>query len=133
MVVTVRSCALAQDRVQLLLTPLVPNCAAKTGVEEAINICCMLRSLAIPVGEETLLIGNNLGSLISTSNPGTPCKKRTSHISYHFVREANAKGIVNFRKIGTDFNLSDSFTKSLAKSPFIRHMDWIFTKLHCCK
>ena len=61
-------------------------CAAKAGVEEAINIRCMLRSFGVPVRDETLLIGDNFGSLIATTNPGTACKKETSHISYHFVQ-----------------------------------------------
>ena len=108
-------------------------CAAKTGVEESVNIRCMLRALGIPIEEETLLIGDNLGSLILTSNPGIACKKKTCHISYHFVREANAAGTVKIRKIGTDFNLSDTFTKSQGKGLFIRHMDWIFLKLPSCK
>ena len=56
-------------------------CAAKTGVEESINITCMLQSLAILMGEENLHIGDNLGSLILMSNPGTPCKKKNiSHL-----------------------------------------------------
>ena len=103
-------------------------CAAKVGVEEAINIRCMLRSLGVPVSKPTTLIGDNLGSLISTTNPGTLCKKKTSHISYHFVREANAKSIVSIRKIKTDFNLSDSFTKALDGVTFNSHMNMIFSK-----
>jgi hypothetical protein len=70
-------------------------CAAKVGVEESINIRCMLRSLGVPVTESTNLLCDNMGSLISASNPGTPCKKKTSHIAYHFVREAAARRIVN--------------------------------------
>jgi hypothetical protein len=101
-------------------------CAAKVGVEESINIRCMLRSLAVPVTEPTNLLGDNMGSLISASNPGTPCKKKTSHIAYHFVREAAARGVVKIRKIGTDFNLSDGFTKALPKGTFGTHMNWIF-------
>ena len=102
--------------------------AAKTGAEEAINIRCMLRSLGVPVSRPTTLIGDNLGSLISTTNPGTLCKKKTSHISYHFVREANAKSIVSVRKIKTDYNLSDGFTKALNGVTFTSHMSMIFSK-----
>jgi hypothetical protein len=101
-------------------------CAAKVGVEESVNIRCMLRSLAVPVTEPTNLLGDNMGSLISASNPGIPCKKKTSHIAYHFVREAAARRIVVIRKIGKDFNLSDGFTKALPKGTFGTHMNWIF-------
>ena len=69
-----------------------------------------------------------MGSLIATSNPGTLCKKKTSHISYHFVRKANAKSIVCIRKIHTDSNLYDGFTKALAKGTFNVHMEVMFTK-----
>lgn len=41
---------------------------------------------------------DSLGSLILTSNPGTACKKKMSHISCHFVRKANTAGIVKIKK-----------------------------------
>ena len=104
-------------------------CAARVGTEEAVNICCMLRALGVPCKVPTKLIGDNMGSLISVKNPGTPCKRKTTEISYHFVRERSAQGTVEIWKIGTDFNLSDAFTKPLPKKLFNVHMNRIFSKL----
>ena len=93
-------------------------CAARQGAEEAINLRYMLRSLGVPVEGKTLLIGDNMSSLICATRPGTPCKKKASSIAYHYVRECNAAGIVDIKKIHTDFNLADVFTKALGKSTF---------------
>lgn len=103
-------------------------CAAKTGAEEAINLRYMIRALGIPCDRPTTLIGDNLGSLISTSNPGTPCKKKQSGVAYHFVRECNAAGIVNIRKIHTSSNLSDAGTKALGATIFSSIINRIFAQ-----
>jgi hypothetical protein len=101
-------------------------CAAKVGAEEAITLRYMLRSLGVKVIGPTLLIGDNLGSLISSSHPGSPCKKKHSQVAYHYVRECVASRIVTVRKIHTDHNYADTFTKALGKNIFWRH----FTKLY---
>ena len=101
-------------------------CAARQGAEEAINLRYMLRSLGVPLQGRTLLIGDNLSCLISTSKPGTPCKNKSSSIAYHYVRECNAAGIIDIKKIHTDFNLSDVFTKALGKGPFMGMIGRIF-------
>ena len=101
-------------------------CAAKAGVEEAINIRYMLRSLGVRLAGSTRVIGDNLGALQSVSRPGTPCKKKNSMVAYHFVREVHASGEVAVRKIHTDFNLADPFTKALTKGVFWRHFKKIY-------
>ena len=101
-------------------------CAAKAGVEEAINIWYMLRSLGVRLSGATRVVGDNLGALQSVSKPGTPCKKKTSMVSYHFVRETHASGEVAMRKIHTDFNLADPFTKALDKGVFWRHFRKVY-------
>jgi hypothetical protein len=93
-------------------------CAARLGAEEVVNIRYMLRSMGIPVTGPTIMIGDNLGSLMSVSRPGTPCKKKASSIAYHYVRECIAAGILNVSKIHTNYNLADPFTKALGKSKF---------------
>ena len=52
--------------------------------------------------------------------------RRKLYILYHFVREANARGIIKIRKIKKDFNLSDGFTKAQPEKLFRDHMDKIF-------
>mmetsp|Transcript_6502 Transcript_6502/g.18301 ORF Transcript_6502/g.18301 Transcript_6502/m.18301 type:complete len:636 (-) Transcript_6502:85-1992(-) len=102
-------------------------CAAKTGAEEVISLRFMLRSLGIPMAnEKTLLIGDNLGSLQSVSRAGAALKKKPSAVHYHFVRECTAAGILDVRKIHTEFNPADPFTKALAKNKFLGHFTYLF-------
>jgi hypothetical protein len=103
-------------------------CAAKQGTEDAIAIRCILRSFGVPLKGRTKLLGDNLGSLISATTPGSPCKKKHSSIAYHFVRECNAAGIVEVLKVHTDYNLSDPFTKALAKNKFWGSMGTLYAR-----
>ena len=77
----------------------------------------------LPIKGSTLLIGDNLGSLISMSSPTSPCKKKHSQIAYHYVRECNAAGIISVRKINTEYNYADVGTKALGKKSFWEHLD----------
>jgi tricorn protease-like protein len=86
----------------------------------------MLRSLGVPVEGRTYLWGDNLGSLMSTDNPGAQCKKKHSQVAFHYVRECNAAGITDVRKVHTDFNLSDPFTKPLGRIAFDRAFNRIY-------
>jgi hypothetical protein len=93
--------------------------AMKTAAEEAINIRYMLRSLGVPIHERTALWGDNMGSLISTDNPGSQCTKKHSQVAFHYVRECNAAGIIEIFKVETAHNLSDPFTKALPGPRFL--------------
>ena len=102
--------------------------AAKVGAEEAISLRYMLRSLGVPLLGRTLLIGDNLGSLISSCSPASPCKKKHTQIAFHYVRECNAAGILEIKKIGTEFNYADVGTKALDKTAFGAHFNRLFYK-----
>jgi hypothetical protein len=67
------------------------------------------------------MLGDNLRSLQSTSNPGAICKKKHSMVNFHYVRESCAAGIIQLAKVDTSLNLSDSFTKPVDTSTFINH------------
>jgi len=77
-------------------------CTAKVGAEEALSLHYMLRPLGVPVDGPMLLIGDNLGSLMSVTATGSPWKKKHSEITYHYVRECNAAKIVLICKIHMD-------------------------------
>ena len=105
--------------------------SAKVGCEEAIGIRYMLRSLGVPLTGPTILAGDNLGALQSSTNPGSECKKRHVNIAYHYTRECNAAGIVKIYKIHTDHNPSDPFTKACPKDKFWAHFKPIFGNAPC--
>jgi hypothetical protein len=60
--------------------------AMKTATEEAISIRYMLRALGVPVQGLTSFWGDNMGSIITTDNPGSTCTKKHSQVAFHHVR-----------------------------------------------
>ncbi len=103
--------------------------AMKTAAEEAISIRYMLRSLGVPVQGRTALWGDNMGSLISTDNPGATCSKKHSQVAFHYVRECTAAGIIDILKVETAYNLFDPFTKALAGPQFLALFTPIYRNL----
>jgi hypothetical protein len=101
-------------------------CAARTASEEAIAMRYMLRSLGVPVTKKTLMLGDNMGSLISGSNPASTCNKKHSMVNYHYVRECCAAGTIQLAKVNTKLNLADGFTKPVEGRTFTTHRKEIF-------
>eukprot|EP00957_Ditylum_brightwellii_P064882 4922194-Ditylum_brightwellii.AAC.1 len=56
--------------------------------------------------------------VLNATNPGSTLIKKTVALLYHFVREHAANGVVEIRKIDTDNNFADPFTKPLASNKF---------------
>jgi len=86
-------------------------CAGRVACEEAIAIRYMLRSLGVPVPGPTRLCGDNLGMIMSSTNPDSELKKKHVAISFHKLRECTAARIVNLIKVDTTVNRSDILTK----------------------
>ena len=86
-------------------------CAGRVASEEAIAIHYMLRSLGVTVRGATALCGDNLGMIMSSTNPDSELKKKHVAISFHKLRECAAAGIVNLIKVCTTVNRSDILTK----------------------
>jgi hypothetical protein len=91
----------------------------KTATEEAISIRYMLRALGVRVQGRTAHWGDNMGSLITTDNPGSTCMKKHSQVAFHYVRECNAAGIIDVLKVDTASNFSDPFTKAPGTTHFL--------------
>ena len=89
-------------------------CAGRVASEEAIALWCMLRSLGVPIIGATALCGDNLGMIISSTNPDSELKKNHVAISYYNLWECEAAGIVNPIKFCTTVNRSDIFTKCVS-------------------
>ena len=71
----------------------------------------MLRSLGVKVDKPTIMYGDNLGVIQSSTRPDSPLKKKNIAISYHKTRECVAAGIIEVRKVDTKDNLADPLTK----------------------
>ena len=71
----------------------------------------MFRSLGVPMLVATALCGDNLGMIISSTNPDSELKKKHVAISFFKLRECAAAGIVNLIKVRTTVNRSNILTK----------------------
>ena len=86
-------------------------CSGRVSSEEAIALWYMLRSLGVPVISATALCGDNLGMIISSTNPDSELKKKHVAISYRKLWESAEAGIFNPIKFCTTVNRADIFTK----------------------
>ena len=68
----------------------------------------------IPVGEPSYIYDDNQSILANTDNPGAVLKKKTSAITYHFVRKGCVRDKWRTSYVNTHENVADLFTKSLA-------------------
>ena len=79
-------------------------CAGRVACKEAITLHYMLRSLGVTVPGPTRLCGDNLGMIMSSTNPDSEIKKNHVAISFHKLRESAAARIVNLIKVCTTEN-----------------------------
>ena len=85
--------------------------AAKIATEQAMAMRITLRYLGVPVHEETYMFGDNGSVCTNAALPHSPLKKRHHALSYHFVREAIAAGIISFQHLPGNINPADTMTK----------------------
>ena len=87
----------------------------------AMKLCCeyirglryKLRMMGIPVDLPSYVFGDNQSVLSNTSLPHSKLKKKSSSITFHFVRECVAKTEWKTTYLNTHLNPSDMLTKSL--------------------
>ena len=92
--------------------------ALKKGVEDAINLRYYLRSMGVKVVEPSYIYMDNLGVILNSTNPGSTLNKKMVALAYHFVREHIANDVVLVRKIASEDNYADAFTKGLSSNAF---------------
>lgn len=104
--------------------------AIRTATEEAISIRYMLRCLGIPIPADgscpTHLFGDNLSVIQNATNHEADIKKKHVALSFHFVREAIAAGIISPNWLKGKFNKSDIMTKQIGSVEFLSHCDNMF-------
>ena len=89
-------------------------CVGRVASEEAIALWYIRRSLGVPIIGATVLCGDNLGMIISSTDPDSELKKKHVAISYHKLWECAAAGIVNLIKVCTEVNQSDIFNNGVS-------------------
>jgi hypothetical protein len=99
--------------------------AMRLATEEAHTIRYMLRALGIKVTKPCYMYGDNLGVIQNATTPEGVLKKKHVVLSFHFVREAVAIGVIAPRKLGSPDNFADVMTKRLDKNCFMGHVNGI--------
>ncbi|GAX13599.1 hypothetical protein FisN_14Lh370 [Fistulifera solaris] len=81
--------------------------AARTCVEQIIDLRLTLRYLGVPIREKSYVFGDNKTVIDTASTPHGKLNKRHTALSYHRVREAVASGMVGFYHMPGEFNAAD--------------------------
>jgi len=85
--------------------------AARTCVEQIIDLRTTLRYLGVPISKKSYLFGDNESVVNSSTNPHGKLHKRHTALSYHRVREAIASGMIMFYHIPGSSNPADILSK----------------------
>jgi hypothetical protein len=92
--------------------------AARIAVDMIIEMRYKLRMLGVPIEDQSVLVGDNLSVILSTTIPSSNLKKKHQACNYHRIREAIAGRFIRFGHIDSNRNLADVGTKPLCKSLF---------------
>jgi hypothetical protein len=101
--------------------------ASRIATELILEIRYMLRSLEVALDVPSLMLGDNISVVLSTTVPSSVSKKKHNAIAYHRVREAIAARMISFAYIKSEENVSDVLTKLLSNEKFHYLMKtWLF-------
>jgi hypothetical protein len=90
--------------------------AARTCVEQAMELRTTLRYLGVKVRGSSYMFGDNKSVVDSSTVPHSKLHKRHMALAFHRVREAIAAKIIAFYHIGGDENVADILSKHWAYS-----------------
>ena len=85
--------------------------AARTCVEQIIDLCNVLRYLGVSIRDKSYVFGDNKSVVNSASIPHAKLHKRHTALSFHSVREAVAAKIIGFYFIEGENNPADILSK----------------------
>ena len=85
--------------------------AARTCVEQVIDLRTTLRYLGVPIRKRSYMFGDNKSVVDSSTRPHSKLHKRHTALSFHRVREAIASKIIGFFHIPGSQNPADILSK----------------------
>ena len=85
--------------------------AARTAVDQIIDIRTTLRYLGVPIGDRSYMFGDNRSVVTSSTIPNSTISKRHHLASYHRVREAIAAKFISFHWKDGKSNPADILSK----------------------
>ena len=85
--------------------------AARTAVDQIIDICTTLQYLGVPIRDKSYMFGDNRSVVTSSTIPNNTISKRHHLASYHQVREAIAAKYISFHWKDGKSNPADILSK----------------------
>ena len=85
--------------------------AARSCVEQVIDLRTTLRYLGVPIRDKSYVFGDNETVIKGATQPHDKLHKRHNMLSFHFVREAISRGFIQFTHIPGKENPSDIMSK----------------------
>ena len=85
--------------------------AARTCVEQAIDLRTTLRYLGVPIRGRSMVFGDNDSVVKSSTTPHAKLHKRHNMLSFHRVREAVVARIIGFYHMPGEYNPADILSK----------------------
>ena len=85
--------------------------AARTAVEQIMDLRLTLRYLGVPIRDKSYLFGDNMTVVNSSTQPHGKLHKRHTMLSFHRVREAIASKMISFTHLPGEFNPADILSK----------------------
>jgi len=85
--------------------------AARTCVEQIIDLRCTLHYLGVPIHHKSYMFGDNKTVVDSSTVPHSKLHKCHTILSYHHVCEAIASGMVAFYHLAGEINPADILSK----------------------
>jgi hypothetical protein len=85
--------------------------AFRTGVEQIIDLRTTLRYLGVPVRDKSYVFGDNESVVKSSVELHAKLHKQHNKLSFHFVREAIARGFISYTHIPGAENPADILSK----------------------
>ena len=102
--------------------------ATKMSVEAIMELRYQLRG--VPVNGPSMLYGDNMSMVLSTTIPSSILKKKMLVLCYHWVREAIAAGIIVYQHIQSKQNKGDLLTKPIGGTAFHQLVKGILFSYH---
>ena len=72
-----------------------------------------LRMFGIPIDDPANIFCDHQSVVTNVSTPDSVLKRKHNSIAYHFCREAIASGMIIVKKVMSEHNIADLFTKCL--------------------
>jgi hypothetical protein len=88
--------------------------AARTTIDQIIDLRTTLRYLGIPIQEKSYIFGDNKTVINASSTPHAKLHKRHNALSFHHVREAVASKYVTIFHLPGEYNPADILSKNWA-------------------